>query len=428
MRLTAPNMSNIALTSFECNEFKGYIFEKTPSFQRMGFFHVINQQSCVKTHCNLGLDASDSFLHAESRHCLAASVSFTLLKAPLKAIANARHIGKGCAMSIRIQTILLGTLVAGSPIAASGQDGFRPGAQPGQRAGPQASPPQSRGSASLDQMVQMERQDLGVPPAKQLHAGAMHGPTPASIPGRQVVTTKGLIGLVQGQQVPYILFDVLGQPEALPNAVPAAWLSQPGSFNDAAQQQAVQMLAQRTQGRKDVALVFYCLSRECWMSYNAALRAINAGYTNVLWYRGGIEAWKMAGLPTQQAGPVQQGQQGEQNQRVQPAQSGRAQQPGSMPPAPARGDLADAGSLPAKFVEVKPVARNSLGGAGGTGNTDGANTARPTGELRIGQSRFFSFAFPRRHRRHRQQRYLEILPGLAGARQERLRCGRSIPG
>ncbi len=40
------------------------------------------------------------------------------------------------------------------------------------------------------------------------------------------------------------------------------------------------------------------LSRECWVSYNAALRAINAGYTNVLWYRGGIEAWKAAGLPT----------------------------------------------------------------------------------------------------------------------------------
>jgi hypothetical protein len=39
--------------------------------------------------------------------------------------------------------------------------------------------------------------------------------------------------------------------------VPAAWLSQPGSFKDAVQQQAGQMLGQQTQGRKDVALVFY---------------------------------------------------------------------------------------------------------------------------------------------------------------------------
>ena len=50
-----------------------------------------------------------------------------------------------------------------------------------------------------------------------------------------------------------------------------------------------------TAGNLATPLVFYCLSTECWMSYNAALRAINMGFTNVLWYRGGIEAWKAAG-------------------------------------------------------------------------------------------------------------------------------------
>ena len=249
-------------------------------------------------------------------------------------------------------------------------------------------------------MVQMERQDLGVPPTQLLHAGAMHGPTPSSIRGGQVVTTKGLIGLMQGRQAPFLLFDVLGQPETLPNAVPAAWLSQPGNFNDTVQQQAAQMLAQQTQGRKDVALVFYCLSRECWMSYNAALRAIKAGYTNVLWYRGGIEAWKMAGQPTQQGQlaqsglPNQPGQQMQLGQQIlpgQPAQPSGAQQTGNLPPAMARGEPGKAGSLPSKFVEVRPVARDS---AGSTGNASSVNTARPTGELRIGQSRFFSFALP----------------------------------
>ena len=232
-------------------------------------------------------------------------------------------------------------------------------------------------------MVEMERQDLGVPPTRQLHTGAMHGPTPASIPDGQVVTTKGLTGLIQGRQVPYILFDVLGQPETLPNAVSAAWLSQPGTFNDAVQQQAAQMLAQSTQGRKDVALVFYCLSRECWMSYNAALRAINAGYTNVLWYRGGIEAWKMAGQPTQQGQPGQQS-----------AQTESARQASNLPPAMGRGESGKAASVPSKFVEVRPVARDNAGVTGNTGNKGDGNTARPTGELRIGQSRFFSFALP----------------------------------
>nr|WP_146910579.1 rhodanese-like domain-containing protein [Arenimonas daejeonensis] len=56
-------------------------------------------------------------------------------------------------------------------------------------------------------------------------------------------------------------------------------------------------MQQATQGRKDRPMVFYCQSTQCWMSYNAALRAINLGYTKVLWYRGGIEAWQQAGLP-----------------------------------------------------------------------------------------------------------------------------------
>ena len=202
-----------------------------------------------------------------------------------------------------------------------------------------------------------ERQDLGVPPTRLLHGGAMHGPTPASIPGGQVITTQGLAALVQGRQAPFLIFDVLGQAEMLPGALPAAGLAQPGSFDDAVQQQASQWLAQQTQGRKDVALVFYCLSRECWMSYNAALRAIAAGYSNVLWYRGGIEAWKSAGLPTQQAG-----------------QGATAQ-----PPQPS---LPQATAIPAGFVVVKPVARQ------------GTTTAAPAGDLRIAQSRFFSFALP----------------------------------
>jgi rhodanese-related sulfurtransferase len=36
------------------------------------------------------------------------------------------------------------------------------------------------------------------------------------------------------------------------------------------------------------------------MSYNAALRAVNLGYTQVFWYRGGIEAWQLAGLQVAQ--------------------------------------------------------------------------------------------------------------------------------
>jgi PQQ-dependent catabolism-associated CXXCW motif protein len=160
--------------------------------------------------------------------------------------------------------------------------------------------------ARLDAMMQGERQDFGVPPSRGLHGGAMHAPTPNQIPGGQVITTKGVYELVRGAGVPVLIFDVLGAGETLPNAIAAVPASSPGSFQDQTQQQFGQFLAQATQRNMDTPLVFYCQGTQCWMSYNAALRAINLGYRNVLWYRGGLEAWKQAGLPTQQAAMSQQ--------------------------------------------------------------------------------------------------------------------------
>jgi PQQ-dependent catabolism-associated CXXCW motif protein len=150
-----------------------------------------------------------------------------------------------------------------------------------------------------------ERQDFGVAPVSALHAGQMHGPTPASIPGGQLITTKGLVELLRGGQVPVLTLDILGGQEMIQGAVYAVPAAQSGTFNDQTQQQFGQFLQQATGGNKQHPIVMYCLSPECWMSYNASLRAINLGYTNVLWYRGGIESWKKAGLPVQTAGTPQ---------------------------------------------------------------------------------------------------------------------------
>ncbi|WP_420558527.1 GYF domain-containing protein [Roseovarius sp.] len=170
---------------------------------------------------------------------------------------------------------------------------------------------QPTGNPQLDALAEQERRDMGVPATNQLHSGAMHGPTPNSIPGGQLITTKGLTEMVQ-RQMTFALFDVLGSNETLPGAINAVGAAQAGSFQDQTQQQMGQFLTQLTQGKTDTPLVFYCLSVECWMSYNASLRAINLGYTNVLWYRGGIEAWKAAGFQTVPAGQMQQGQQPQQ--------------------------------------------------------------------------------------------------------------------
>ena len=173
---------------------------------------------------------------------------------------------------------------------------FGGGGAPGQQPGRQ-------GPASLDQLMGWERQDMGVSPKRELHTGAMHGPTPTQIPGGQLITTKGVVALLQGgQNVPVLMLDILGAPQQLPNAQLAVPAAQPGNYRDGIQQQFGQMLKQATRGNMDTALVLYCQGPQCWMSYNAALRAINLGYKNVLWYRGGLEAWQMAGLPTTAAG------------------------------------------------------------------------------------------------------------------------------
>lgn len=156
--------------------------------------------------------------------------------------------------------------------------------------------PPTAAPTRADALSNWERQDLGVAAPRALHSGAFHGPTPNRIPGGQVVTTQGLVSLLQ-RGLPVHVFDVLGSQTALPDAVALAWAAQPGSFDDATQQQLAQMLTRTTRGRMDAPLVFYCQSPQCWMSYNAAARAIHLGYRNVLWYRGGVEAWQRAGQP-----------------------------------------------------------------------------------------------------------------------------------
>jgi PQQ-dependent catabolism-associated CXXCW motif protein len=161
-------------------------------------------------------------------------------------------------------------------------------------------------SPQMQQMVQQammyETQNWGVPPTDQLNLTQVHGPTPNSIPGARVVSTLEMMQAVQsGQRL--VVVDVLGgQHQVIPGAMvlPDAGLGQ--GFNDGAQQQLGQILAQATGGNPSAPVVFYCLGPQCWLSYNAALRAVRLGYTNVGWYRGGIEVWAALGLPTQQPG------------------------------------------------------------------------------------------------------------------------------
>jgi PQQ-dependent catabolism-associated CXXCW motif protein len=61
-------------------------------------------------------------------------------------------------------------------------------------------------------------------------------------------------------------------------------------------------LERTTDADRAKLLVFYCL-RDCWMSWNAAKRAIALAYT-VAWYPDGTDGWQDAGLPLSAAVPA----------------------------------------------------------------------------------------------------------------------------
>ena len=61
-------------------------------------------------------------------------------------------------------------------------------------------------------------------------------------------------------------------------------------------------LERLTDGDLAQPLVVYC-RENCWMSWNAAKRAVGWGYTGIIWFPGGIEDWEAAGLPLEERTP-----------------------------------------------------------------------------------------------------------------------------
>ncbi len=119
--------------------------------------------------------------------------------------------------------------------------------------------------------------------------------TPPSIPGGTTISTKQLKDLILTEPGLSIIDVRQGQQLAsIPGAVllPGAGLQETHNRD----LQFAEILAGAVPN-KEAPLVFFCLSYECWLSYNAALRAIRLGYLKVYWYRGGIDAWKAAKLP-----------------------------------------------------------------------------------------------------------------------------------
>jgi PQQ-dependent catabolism-associated CXXCW motif protein len=141
-----------------------------------------------------------------------------------------------------------------------------------------------------------ETQDFGVRPTTIIRTGDFEAPTPTEIVGAKTITTPQLRAMMLAN--PPLLLDVVGgaQTVSLPGAI---WLRGAGlgnSLHDQLQERLGIRLAELAGGDKARAIVFFCLSKTCWLSHNAAVRAVALGYSNVYWYRGGRSAWNAAGL------------------------------------------------------------------------------------------------------------------------------------
>jgi len=135
-------------------------------------------------------------------------------------------------------------------------------------------------------------------------------PTPETLKGARTVTTAEAAELWQNKAAVFV--DVMPRPPK-PANLPAgtiwrdkprsnipgsAWLPDTGygALAPVTETYFKTSLALLTGGDLAKPLVIYC-QRDCWMSWNAARRAVALGYRNVIWFPDGTDGWEVMNLP-----------------------------------------------------------------------------------------------------------------------------------
>lgn len=133
-------------------------------------------------------------------------------------------------------------------------------------------------------------------------------PVPATLKGAKVIEAEEAVKLFADQSAIFIdVYPRAPKPPNLPkNTVwrdpihmsikGAYWLPNVGYGVVSPQTETYfkTQLKRLSEGEKSKALVFFCL-KDCWMSWNAAKRALTYGYSNVIWFPDGTDGWQEAG-------------------------------------------------------------------------------------------------------------------------------------
>jgi PQQ-dependent catabolism-associated CXXCW motif protein len=142
-------------------------------------------------------------------------------------------------------------------------------------------------------------------------------PVPATLAGARVLATEQAEAIWRAGKAVFI--DVLPRPPKpanLPegtiwrdkprsNIPGSVWLPDTGygALAAATEDYLREGLARASGGDKAKQLVVYCQA-DCWMSWNAAKRALSYGYSNVAWYPDGTDGWQRANLPVEDSQPL----------------------------------------------------------------------------------------------------------------------------
>ena len=147
-----------------------------------------------------------------------------------------------------------------------------------------------------------------VPEPAEYRMDDFRKPVPATLKGAKVLSNDQALALWNAKSAVFIdVYPHPPKPANLPKGTlwrdpthqtieNGVWLANTGfGALSAASDQYFRTHLEQLSGRNLAKpLVFYCL-RNCWMSWNAAKRALEYGYTNVNWYRDGTDGWQEIG-------------------------------------------------------------------------------------------------------------------------------------
>lgn len=112
--------------------------------------------------------------------------------------------------------------------------------------------------------------------------------SPETIDGAQKIEAEGLIQLANQNESQIIIDSRISSDRKLGYI--------PGSISLPDTDTSCESLARIIPGKSD-PVVFYCNGPKCRRSDNAVVIAADCGYTNIYWFRGGIEAWSANNYP-----------------------------------------------------------------------------------------------------------------------------------